>query len=198
MEYESFIERFDHQPSFSELCDCACRLFGINEYFPHFSLRVEIGRDSPLYHLTESRSYVPNNARVLLIPRYLVIEFDIVSWSISYNRENVQARCKEHQIHGEVRRDNVNSIHVKLAHHDGEHLRAVYQKYFFAAIGKTDGEQGFIDNEDEKFEWGTLSENVICHRSTAHRDGGKSWEDDENMSGSTHFNAPSSTRLQER
>jgi hypothetical protein len=195
MDYESFIERFDHQPTFSELRDSACRLFGINEFFPHFTLRVKIADGIHLFHLTEAHCYVPNNAVVLLVPRYTVIEFDIISWSISFNRENVQARCKQNTIHGEVRRDNINSIHVKLAHHDGEHLHSIYREHFLNTIGETDGHQGYIENEEVKFEWGTLSENVICHRSTARREVGKSWEDDDNVSGSTHFNAPASSQL---
>lgn len=195
MDYESFIERFDHQPTFPELRDSACRLFGISEFFPDFTLRVKISEGVQLFNLTEAHCYVPNNAVVLLVPRYTVIESDIVSWSISFNRENVQARCKENRIHAEVRRDNINSIHVKLAHHDGDFLHSIHQQHFLNTIGKTDGHQGFVQNEEVKFEWGTLSESVICHRSTARREDGKSWEDDENMSGSTHFNAPASSQL---
>mmetsp|Transcript_19168 Transcript_19168/g.20786 ORF Transcript_19168/g.20786 Transcript_19168/m.20786 type:complete len:273 (-) Transcript_19168:58-876(-) len=198
MDYPSYIERFDHQPSFSELCDIACRRFNISEFFPYFTLRVQNGRDSMLFNVTEEHFYVPNNAVVWLVPRYSVIEFDIVSWSISFNRENVQTRCKQNGIHGEVRRTNINSIHVKLAHHDDELLHSVYREHFLDTIGKTDGHQGFIQNEEVKFEWGTLSENVICHRSTARREDGKSWEDEDNMSGSTHFNAPASTQLQHK
>jgi hypothetical protein len=196
MDYESFLERYEHLPTFSELRDSSCRLFGINEFFPHFTLRVDIGHDNPVYHVTEAHCYVPDRARVLLVPRYAVIEFDIVSWSITFNRENVQARCKENRIHGEVRRDNINSIHVRLAHHDGKYLRSIYEEHFLNTIGKTDGHHGFIQNEEVKFEWGTLSENVICHRSTARREEGKSWEDEDNMSRSTHFNAPLSSHLQ--
>lgn len=188
----NFIRHFDHTPTFEELRDTACSKFRV-EFFPHYTLRAKY--NGIIFVLDSENFYVPNNALVLLMPIYHEMRFDIVTWSIAYNRENVQSRCKTNTIHGEVKRNNINSIHVKIAHPNHEYLEQVFNTQF-KSIENDETHRGTIANVHSNLGFGTLCSNVVCHRSTARRESGISWENDsDNLSGSTHFEAPHSPFL---
>ena len=180
-------KKFSSEPTYDNIYISCLELFQLTEQ-DLFSAYVLRGvKDGQHFDLTSQNFAFGDGCHVEIVPRYHQATFHIVSLAIEYSRLAIQKKCKELNIAGDVTRDNVNSLKVRLCHPDLGILSS--------AIDDLDklSSSPCVDRENMKmsFGYGTLSPSVLAHKGTAKRsDGVRSWVDDDVCSGSTYFNAP--------